>query len=210
MPRDQLCHKIRLDRNMYVMPPPYSSLSDEDLLAAAVCDAEAFGLFYDRFEKSLLAYFMRATRRSDLAADLMAEAFAAALGSAASFRPELRSARAWLFGIARHTLADAWEHRRVEDGARRRLGMEPLELTDAELERVEELGSSDPRTLELLRELPVDQRRAVEGRVLEERDYAELAAQMACSQSVVRQRVSRGLRSIRERLESAQAAEEAL
>jgi RNA polymerase sigma factor (sigma-70 family) len=50
-------------------------------------------------------------------------------------------------------------------------------------------------------ELPDDQRRAVQGRVIEERDYPELARNLACSESVVRQRVSRGLRSLRERLE---------
>jgi len=41
----------------------------------------------------------------------------------------------------------------------------------------------------------------VQGRVLEERDYHELARTLDCSESVVRQRVSRGLRSLRERLE---------
>jgi RNA polymerase sigma-70 factor (ECF subfamily) len=41
----------------------------------------------------------------------------------------------------------------------------------------------------------------VQGRVLEERDYQELARTLDCSESVVRQRVSRGLRSLRERLE---------
>jgi RNA polymerase sigma factor (sigma-70 family) len=52
-----------------------------------------------------------------------------------------------------------------------------------------------------LSELPDDQRLAIEGRVLEERDYEELAQRLSCSESVVRQRVSRGLRSLRERLE---------
>src|SRR6185437_12754654 len=64
------------------------------------------------------------------------------------------------------------------------------------------LAASTPRyALELMAELPDDQRRAVQGRVIEERDYPELARNLACSESVVRQRVSRGLRSLRERLE---------
>jgi RNA polymerase sigma-70 factor (ECF subfamily) len=37
--------------------------------------------------------------------------------------------------------------------------------------------------------------------VLAERDYAELAAQLRCSEAVVRQRVSRGLRRLRSVLE---------
>jgi RNA polymerase sigma-70 factor (ECF subfamily) len=55
----------------------------------------------------------------------------------------------------------------------------------------------------LLGSLPDDQRMAIEGRVLEERDYAELASALRCSESVVRQSVSRGLRTLRRRLEQA-------
>jgi RNA polymerase sigma-70 factor (ECF subfamily) len=180
----------------------HADATDAELLSCTGEDPEAFGVFYDRFEADLLAFFWRATRRSDVAADLAAETFAQALAGARSFDPALGSPRAWLFGIARHQLADAWERGRVEDRARRRLGIEPLALTDGALERIEELGShSGAGALELLAELPADQRRAVQGRVLEERDYGELARSLACSESVVRQRVSRGLRSLRARLE---------
>jgi RNA polymerase sigma-70 factor (ECF subfamily) len=176
--------------------------TDEELLALTCEDPEAFGAFYDRFEAGMLAFFWRATGRADLAADLAAEAFAQALASARSFKPERGTARAWLFGIARHQLADTWERGRVEDRARRRLGLEPLALSDEALERIEELGSGGGQdALGLLAELPPDQRTAVQGRVLDERDYRELARTLACSESVVRQRVSRGLRSLRERME---------
>jgi RNA polymerase sigma factor (sigma-70 family) len=185
--------------------PRYSNASDGELLALTLEDPDAFGAFYDRFEIDVLGFFWRATRRADLAADLTAEVFAAALSSAAGFRPQLGTARAWLFGIARHELADAWQRGRVEDRARRRLGLEPLVLSDEALERIDELGSREsPRALRLLEDLPSDQRMAVKGRVLDERDYAELALSLSCSQSVVRQRVSRGLRSLRKRLEQAQ------
>jgi RNA polymerase sigma-70 factor (ECF subfamily) len=183
--------------------PRYEDASDAELLALTAEDAEAFGLFYDRFEADVLAFFWRATRRADVAADLTAETFAAALESASRFRSELGSARAWLFGIARHELADAWAHERVENRARRRLGLEPLTLTDAALERIAELGSREPQALALLDELPIDQRAAIRARVVDERGYAELAESLSCSPSVVRQRVSRGLRGLRARLEEA-------
>jgi RNA polymerase sigma factor (sigma-70 family) len=176
-----------------------TSNTDAELLARTSEDPEAFGVFYDRFEADVLAFFYRATRRADVAADLTAEAFASALQSAGAFKPELGSARAWLFGIARHLLADTWERGRVEDRARRRLGVERLALTDEALERIEQLG--DGRAMTMLEELPADQRVAIKGRVLEEQEYEELASRLSCSPSVVRQRVSRGLRSLRERLE---------
>jgi RNA polymerase sigma-70 factor (ECF subfamily) len=180
----------------------YADDTDEELLARTRQDPEAFGVFYDRFEADLLAFFWRATRRSDLAADLTAETFAQALASVRRFDSRRGRARGWLFGIARHELADVWERGRVEDQARRRLGIEPIALSDEMLERIERLGSGGGQeALELLAALPDDQRRAVHGRVLEERDYHELARTLDCSESVVRQRVSRGLRSLRERLE---------
>jgi RNA polymerase sigma factor (sigma-70 family) len=183
----------------------HSDAADGELLALTAEEPEAFGVFFDRFEADVLAFFWRATRRSDLAADLTAEVFASALASAGAFRPELGSARAWLFGIARHELADTWERGRVEDRARRRLALDPLVLSDEALERIDELGSLTCNgALRLLKELPEDQRVAVTGRVVEDRDYAELARSLSCSESVVRQRVSRGLRNLRQRLERTQ------
>lgn len=177
-------------------------LSDEQLLARTQSDSEAFGEFYDRYERRVLAFVRRATGRADLAADLAAEVFAAALVGAAGFEPERGSASGWLFGIARHELADMWERGRVEDRARRRLGLEPLALTDELLERIDALGEGE-LALRLLAGLPEDQRRAVEGRIVEERDYRELAAGLCCSESVVRQRVSRGLRALRRAMSEA-------
>jgi RNA polymerase sigma factor (sigma-70 family) len=179
-----------------------SRCSDEELLRIAETDVQALGLFYDRYEDPLLVFFRRATGRAEVAADLTAEVFAAMLGSLGQFRPELGSARAWLFGIARHKLAQAWRERRVEAQARERLGMEPILLSDEDLLRIDELAASVD-SLGLLEELPGDQRRAVLGRVVEERDYAELAAELECSEMVVRKRVSRGLRTLRSRLEGA-------
>lgn len=185
-----------------------SDATDAELLAMTGEEPEAFGVFYDRFERQVLAFFWRATRRGDVAADLTAEVFAHALASAARYRPELGSAKAWLFGIARHELFDAWSRGQVEDRARRRLGIEPLMLDDELLARIEELDEhSGGIALQLLSELPDDQRAAIEGRVIDELDYDELAEQLRCSQSVVRQRVSRGLRSLKSRLRQAQGLE---
>jgi DNA-directed RNA polymerase specialized sigma24 family protein len=48
---------------------------------------------------------------------------------------------------------------------------------------------------------PADQRAAVLARVLEEQDYAEIAATARTSESVIRKRVSRGLAGLRTRME---------
>ena len=125
---------------------------------------------------------------AELAADLTAETFAAALGSLASYLPDRGEFPAWLFGIARHVLARSLERGRVEDQARRRLGMPPVHVDDETIERIEQLASMNGAALTLLDELPEPVRAAIFGRVLEEREYSELAESLACSKSVVRQR----------------------
>jgi RNA polymerase sigma factor (sigma-70 family) len=173
--------------------------TDADLLHAAFEDRGAFAVFYARFERPVAGFFVRATGSGELAADLTAEAFAQALESAARFDPALGTAQAWLFGIARHVLSRSRERGRVEDQARRRLGMPPLALDDDAIGRIERAGSDD-RAAELLDGLPEDQREAVVARVVGERGYGEIASELQCSESVVRKRVSRGLATMRLRL----------
>lgn len=170
--------------------------SDEALLAATPAEPTAFGEFYERHEDLVLLYFLRRTGSPELAADLTAETFAAALTSAARFKPGPTPAVGWLFGVARNTLAVSRRRGRVEARARRRLGLPPLVLDDDVLERVAAV-EHDGLARERLARLPPEQRMAVHARVVDERGYAEIAEEMGCSQAVVRQRVSRGLAALR-------------
>ena len=73
-------------------------------------------------------------------------------------------------------------------------------LDDEGLEAVERMAS--PGVLEAaLGALPDAEREAIEARVLDEADYGEIAARLQCSEAVVRQRVSRGLRRLRATVE---------
>ena len=99
--------------------------SDDDLLAATRSEPEAFAVFYRRHVGPLLAYFASRTRDAELAADLTAETFAAALAGAHRHRPERGPAAAWLYGIARRQLSYATRKGAVEDRARRPLGAIP-------------------------------------------------------------------------------------
>ena len=163
-------------------------------------EPEVFAAFYRAHAGPLTAYFLRRTRNAEVAADLTAETFAAALDGVGRFDAAKGPAVGWLYGIARRQLMHATLKGRVEDRARRRLGMEPLLLTDEALERVEALATADAtaRTLhDLMDDLPAEQREAVQARVLEERDYAEIAVAARTSEATIRQRVSRGLARLR-------------
>lgn len=176
-----------------------SRVDERALLAAAQSDAEQFAALYRHFERSLLGFFMSATGSPELAADLAAETFARALESLGSYDPDRGRPDQWLFGIARHVLAVSYRRGRVDAAARERLGLPKLILDDHAAEAIARLSLDRGATLALA-ELPAEQRRAIEAHVLEERDYAEIAGELRCSEAVVRQRVSRGLRTLRTRL----------
>jgi len=171
--------------------------TDEQLLTAR--DAASFELFYLRHVDSMLGFLARRTGDPELAADLCAETFAAALAGRHRFRPGAGAAAAWLFGIGAKKLADAHRRGYAERRARRRLGMERIDLSDADLARIERLGEGDDARV-LMDRLAPDQREAIKARVLEERPYHEIAGELDTSEAVVRKRVSRGLAAMRERM----------
>jgi RNA polymerase sigma-70 factor (ECF subfamily) len=171
--------------------------SDEDLLVGT--DAASFEEFYLRHVDNLLGFFSRRTRDAELAADLTAETFAAALAGRRRYRPQAGAASSWLFGIAMNKLADAQRKGYAERKACRRLGMERIELSDADIARIDALGESASALLE---GLSYDQRQAVQAHVVEERSYGEIAADQRVSEAVVRKRVSRGLAAVRVRMGS--------
>ena len=173
------------------------SCSDDDLLT--VGGPDGFALFYRRHVDSILRYYARATRDPEVAADLTAEAFAAALEAKPRFKPGGPPAGAWLFGIASRKLADYHRRGYAENRARKRLGMERIALTDADLQRIEGLAD-EIEVISLVDELPADQRHAVKARVVQERGYGEIAEELHISPAGARKRVSRGLASLRGRL----------
>jgi len=166
-------------------------------------DADAFSEFYRRYLPAVTGFHLRRTGRRDLAFDLAAETFAEVIVSAASYDPARGAPSSWLFGIAANVLHSSLRRQRVEDAARARLGHEPVSLHDKDLERVEELASlvTEQDFEQMLSPLPAAQREAILARVVQERSYAEIAERMECSPAVVRQRVRRGLRRLRQNLE---------
>jgi RNA polymerase sigma factor (sigma-70 family) len=171
--------------------------SDDELVASG--SPADFELFYCRHVEELLGFFARRTRDPELAADLTAETFAAALAGQRRFRPQSGAAAAWLYGIAMHKLRDALRRGYAERRARRRMGMERLELYEDDYARIEALGEATTATA-LLELLTPAQRDAVHQHVVEERGYAEIARAAETSETVVRKRVSRGLAVVRKRM----------
>jgi RNA polymerase sigma factor (sigma-70 family) len=149
--------------------------------------------------RRIAGYLMRATGDAEVAADLTAETFAAALLARHRYRSDMGAPTTWLYAIAANKLKD-WRRRGyAEDRARRQLRIERPALSAddvAEFARLADEVTADA----LLEELPADQRTALRARVLDDRAYGEIAVAEGVSEAAIRQRVSRGLASLRQRI----------
>jgi RNA polymerase sigma-70 factor (ECF subfamily) len=94
-------------------------------------DPEALGAFYLRHVEDVQRFVARRVDEPQLAADLTADVFVAAIESAGSYRPSRGRPIAWLFGVARIVVADERRRGAREERAMRRVaGRELLEADD--------------------------------------------------------------------------------
>src|SRR5215813_13469056 len=179
------------------------------LLVQSRQDPDAFAAFYDAYAERVLLFLVRRVLDVDTAFDLLSETFAIALERRGQFRgSSAEQEQGWLFSIARSELSHYWRDGRVERIALARLGVGIPGLTDPEIERIEQLSGINelfPALHDAMAELPEDQRRAVELRVVEEHGYAEVATMLGVSEQTARARVSRGLRALARSLPQAPA-----
>lgn len=181
---------------------------DRELTRLLGGDPDAICSLYDRHLARLVRLLLGAGADHELAWDIAQETFARLLERRDRIRvTEDGSAWPWLASCAKNLLRD-WQRRgRVDNRARRKLGIDPIATTDEELDAALARLDGKRHTSELeqaLADLPASQRAAVTARVLEEHDYAELAHCSATSEQTMRRRVSRGLHAMRTRLEGGQ------
>jgi len=83
-------------------------MTDAELLADD--GPNSFAEFYRRHARRVAGHLMRSTGDAEVAADLTAETFAAALIARSRYRQERGEPGSWLLGIASHKLND-WRRR---------------------------------------------------------------------------------------------------
>jgi RNA polymerase sigma factor (sigma-70 family) len=171
----------------------FARASDAELFRAD--DADAFAEVYDRYVRQVLGWAR--ARVGEHAADLTAEVFARAWLSRGRFRDQDEApALPWLLGIAQNVLRDSLRKHRVEDAARRRLGLPRTIAPDRGMDAVDERLSLSDTAREAISSLPEGDRQLLRLRVIEERPYREIAAQLECTPQAARLRVSRLLRQL--------------
>lgn len=152
----------------------------------------------------MVVFFARRVLDAEAALDLTAETFAAAFAGRKGFRGrDDRAARAWVRTIGERQLAAYLKRGYADRAVRERLGVERPPATPEELQRVDELAALAGLRAAVARELlvlPDAEREAVRLRIVDELEFHEVAQRLAITEAAARQRVSRALRRLNERL----------
>jgi RNA polymerase sigma factor (sigma-70 family) len=186
--------------------PATSNDSDEAILVDSQGRPELFTRFYDHHARALLAFFARRTFDAQVAADLTAETFAEAYACRGRYKDRgAGTAAAWLYTIGRRQLSHYIRRARVEQDHRARLHMRTRVVEDDDIARIEELIDFEAigrAVAAAFGRLRADQREALAARIIDGLSYSEAARRLGCRESVVRQRVSRGLRRLATELDA--------
>ena len=178
------------------MPRPFAHLSDEAVVAlVARSDEQALAEIYDRLGRTAYGLALRVVRDAALAEDAVQEAFLAVWRTADTFRPERAKASTWVLTLV---------HRRAVDVVRReeRRRAEPIEAAP---EPVAE-GSTDEavwlryereRVQAALRQLPDQQREALELAYYGGFTQSELAERLGQPVGTIKSRMFSGLGRLR-------------
>jgi RNA polymerase sigma-70 factor, ECF subfamily len=176
--------------------------ADPDLEAvrAAQADPTAFGLLYRRYLDRIYSYAYYQLGDHHDAEDATARTFLSALRAIGSFSDEGASFRAWLFRIARNTVANAHRSR-----ARRRT--EPMEAVVADPPAPDadpaglSLRADDARRVRAaLVQLPDERRQVILLRFADGLSAREIGLVLDRSEGAVRVLLHRALRELAERL----------
>jgi len=172
------------------------------LASARRGDGEAFRALYRELYPPVWTYLARRLPRREDAEDLVGEVFHSFLEQLPRYEARRGSVLSWVLTIAHHALVDL--RRRQRPGV-------PLD------ERIDALPHPEPSPLEealrkegtrrllaLVRELPDQTRDILALRFGGELRYREIARLLGSTEAAVRQRLSRAVRTLEERLGNAE------
>jgi RNA polymerase sigma factor (sigma-70 family) len=181
------------------MPRAFAHLSDEAVIALiARSDEQALAELYDRFGRVAYGLALRILRDEALAEDAVQDAFLTAWRRADTFMPERAKASTWLLTLV---------HRRAVDLVRReeRRRTEPIETAgeragDGPAEDVVWLRYERERVQAALRQLPDQQREALELAYYGGFTQSELAERLGQPVGTIKSRMFSGLGRLRDLL----------
>jgi RNA polymerase sigma-70 factor (ECF subfamily) len=176
--------------------------ADERLLVeAAQKDPARFAELYENNFERVYAYVVRRVGDRAETEDLTSEVFHHALANLRRFEWRGIPFAAWLFRIAANLISDRWQRKGREDVADEPEQIESAAARGVEFEEVERRAT----LFRLVDTLPVEQRRVVVLRFVEQKSIKEVAREIRKTEGAVKQLQFRALSSLRARMEGADA-----
>ncbi|WUH91204.1 sigma-70 family RNA polymerase sigma factor [Streptomyces sp. NBC_00433] len=172
---------------------------DASALARSARDPAAFEPLVARHTRTLHGYLAR--RAPGAADDLVAEVWLRAFAGRAGFDPARGTARAWLFGVARHVLAAHWRESAPVGKASDLAETDPWHAVDQRLDA----AAVAPLIRRVIRELPPVERELLLLVIWEELTPSEAAAVVGIPQGTARSRLHRARTRLRDALDPAVA-----
>jgi len=186
-------------REYPAMPRSFAHLSDEAVVAlVARSDQEALGELYDRFGRVAYGLALRVLRDEKLAEDAVQEGFLAAWRNADRFMPERAKASTWLLTFVHRRAVDLVRHEE-----RRRAEPLPQRAETGPSDSAEEdawLRFERERVQAALRQLPDQQREALELAYYGGFSQSQLAERLGQPIGTIKSRMFAGLARLRELL----------
>ncbi|MFC8519251.1 RNA polymerase sigma factor [Streptomyces sp. NPDC057257] len=186
--------------------PRADRVDDASLVAGfALGDEQASVAFVRRFQDAVYGLALSVTREPALAEDVSQEVFVRAWRAAGNYDPRRASALTWLLTITRNAAIDAVRARRpvpvLAENLERLLDVTLRSEPATESTEGQALAALESeRALERLRDLPVEQARAVALAVLAGCTAAEVGRHEDIPLGTAKTRIRTGLRRLRDAL----------
>jgi RNA polymerase sigma-70 factor (ECF subfamily) len=174
---------------------------DRDLLLRiGTGDQEAFRGLFGRYAPSAKALALRVVRQSNLAEEIVQEAFMALWTNPNGYDHQRGSVKSWLMGTVHHRAVDIVRReeahrRRVERSIPEALATEP----DPAEQVVQEVGAPEEREAvrAALDALPAEQRQVIELMYFGGRSQSQIATELGLPLGTVKSRTLLGMRRLR-------------
>ncbi|MFZ9594872.1 MAG: RNA polymerase sigma factor [Bdellovibrionia bacterium] len=163
-------------------------------------DSDAFELLYQKLKDRITHYALKYTQSQSTAEEITQETFMKVFQFKHTYDPQYE-VNSWIWTIAKHVIFDHFKKNRLQK-------MELLELSELQEGILRSMNC--PKTAEtlcieaveiqqfqfLLKQLPENQRRALEFRLGEDLSYDEISESMNLSVSAVKSLIHRGRRNL--------------
>jgi len=179
-----------------------ASLRDEELVELVLRHKDAaLGAIYDRYGRLVYTVALRITGDRETAEEVVQDVFQNVWQAAGGFQAGLGSFSSWLLGITRHRAIDATRSKRERARAREQNLNEALPVAaDTDIEDTVDQSLLRDAVRKALKELPSNQRQAIELAYYGDMTRAQIADQLGEPLGTIKTRMRLGLSKLRDLL----------